>query len=160
LTLPHVGACGVGLYDWSTDNSREIEQGWIARGDSIREAARSAGVEDVEAAIATIKDYNQACLNKADTLGRPATTMIPLSKPPYYCVPLWPGGSNTTGGPRRDDQARVLDVFQQPIRGLFAAGELGQVSGLLYPADGANLCEAFCYGQIAAESAIRQRMSD
>jgi predicted oxidoreductase len=79
---------------------------------------------------------------------------VPIDEGPYYCVKLWPGGPNTTGGPRRDSQGRVISVRGEPIPGLFAAGELGQVSGLLYPADGANLCEAFCYGQIAAETAL------
>jgi succinate dehydrogenase/fumarate reductase flavoprotein subunit len=49
----------------------------------------------------------------------------------------------------------VLDPFGRPIPGLFAAGELGQAMGLLYPADGGNLSEALCFGQIAADSALR-----
>ena len=67
---------------------------------------------------------------------------------------LWPGGPNTTGGPRRDAEGRILDVRGKPIPGLYGAGELGQVSGLMYPADGGNLCEAFCFGQITAENAL------
>lgn len=80
--------------------------------------------------------------------------MIAIDEPPFYAVKLFPGGSNTTGGPKRNASAEVIDVFGEPIDGLYAAGELGQVSGLLYPADGANLGEALCYGQIAAESAL------
>jgi succinate dehydrogenase/fumarate reductase flavoprotein subunit len=69
-------------------------------------------------------------------------------------VKLWPGGSNTAGGPRRNESAQVLDVYGDPIRGLFAAGSLGQAVGAVYPAAGANLSEAFCFGQVAAESAL------
>jgi succinate dehydrogenase/fumarate reductase flavoprotein subunit len=68
---------------------------------------------------------------------------------------MHPGGSNTCGGPRRDEQGRILDPFETPIPGLFGAGELGQVIGMLYPAAGANLSEALCSGQIAAESALK-----
>jgi succinate dehydrogenase/fumarate reductase flavoprotein subunit len=155
LSPIHIGACGVGIYDWSTDNKREIESGWIFRGNSIREVAERAGVEDPTAAEHTIHTYNKTCSSgMRDPFGRAVDSMIPIAEPPYYCVKLWPGGSNTTGGPRRDHGGRVLDVFGEPIRGLFAAGELGQISGTLYPADGFNLCEAFCFGQIAAETAL------
>lgn len=156
LTHPHIGACAVGIYDWSPDNSQEIDAGWIHRAGSIGEVARAAGVSDPEGASRTVDEYNQACATGEDPFGRPPATLVPLDEPPFYCVPLWPGGSNTSGGPRRDEHARVLDVFDEPIPGLYAAGELGQPVGLRYPADGSNLSEALCFGQIAAESAVGQ----
>jgi predicted oxidoreductase len=70
---------------------------------------------------------------------------------------MYPGGPNTTGGPRRDELARVLDPFGQPIPGLYAAGELGEAIGLLYPSSGCNLSDAICFGQIAAETALNAR---
>lgn len=155
LTLPFVGASAVGLYDWSPDNHREIERGWIRRGNSIAEAAAAAGIDDPAAAQASVDAYNQACASgAADPFGRPAETMVPISQGPFYCVKLFPGGSNTTGGPRRNRHAQVLNTYGEPIAGLYAAGELGQVSGMQYPADGSNLSEAFCFGQIAVESAL------
>lgn len=154
LTHPAIGACAVGLYDWSPDNVKEIEADWIHRGDSIAAAARAAGLKDAERAADTVREYNLACQRGADPLGRPPETMVPLDTPPFYCVRLWPGGSNTSGGPRRDERSRVIDVFGRPVPGLFAAGELGQPLGLRYPADGANLSEALCFGQIAAETAL------
>lgn len=130
-------------------------------------AAGAAGTPDPQAAAATVAAYNEACAAGSDPLGRPANTLVPLDQPPYYCVPLYPGGSNTTRGPRRNADtipsavaaessadAEVLDVFGAVIPGLYAAGELGQASGLLYPADGSNLSEAFCFAPIAAESAL------
>ena len=155
LSSPFVGACAVGLYDWSPDNSKEITSGWISKGETLEEAARCAGVVDWKRAAQTVESYNEICrAGTGDPLGRPSATLVPIDQGPFYCVELWPGGSNTTGGPRRDETARVLNALGEPIGGLYAAGELGQVSGLLYPADGANLCEALCYGQIAAESAL------
>jgi hypothetical protein len=154
LTYPHLGAGAVGLYTWSPDNSAEIERGWISRGATVAAAARAAGVADPEAAEESVAAYNAACAAGADPFGRPADTLVPLDRPPYYCVPLYPGGSNTTGGPRRNADGQVLHVFGDAIPGLYAAGELGQASGLLYPADGSNLSEALCFGQIAAEHAL------
>ncbi len=155
LTLTHIGAPAVGMYGWSEDNSLEVERGWIARGDTIEQAAQNAGVDDPGAAAASVANYNAQCeARRPDEFGRSADTMIPIRTPPFYCVPLWPGGSNTTGGPRRNEFGQVLDPFDEPIPGLYAAGELGQASGLLYPADGSNLSEALCFGQIAVEHAL------
>lgn len=154
LTYPHLGAGAVGLYTWSPDNGVEVERGWIHPGATVAEAAAAAGVADPAAAEATVAAYNAGCAAGVDALGRPASTLVPLDRPPYYCVPLYPGGSNTTGGPRRNADAQVVDVFDDVIPGLYAAGELGQASGLLYPADGSNLSEALCFGQIAAEHAL------
>lgn len=158
LTLTHIGAPAVGLVEWSQDNQAEIDRGWILAGSTIAEVAAAAGVEDPEEAERSAADYNRRCRDGLpDPFGRPADTMVPLEGPPYYAVPLWPGGSNTTGGPRRDRHGRVLDAFGAPITGLYAAGELGQPSGLLYPADGSNLSEALCFGQIAVEHALGTR---
>lgn len=154
LTSPVAGLVGVGLYDWSADNSRELDRGWISRGATILEAARACGLASPEVAAAEIEEYNVSCARGGDRFGRPVHSLVPLDSPPFYCVELYPGGSNTSGGPRRDERARVLDVRGRPIPGLFGAGELGQVIGMLYPAAGCNLCEAFCFGRIAAEEAI------
>lgn len=154
LTYPNLGAVAVGLYDWSPDNSREIDQGWISRGETIAEAAAGAGVSDPAAAQAAVDDYNESCAHGGDSFGRPEATLVPLSTGPFYCVRLWPGGSNTTGGPRRDEQARILDPFGAPVPGLFGAGELGLATGLQYPSDGSNLSEGLCFGQVAVESAL------
>lgn len=156
LTYPQLGAGAVGLYTWSADNSAELDRGWIHRGQSVAEAARAAGMAEPDAAAATVAVYNAGCAAGTDPLGRPVESLIPLDQPPYYCVPLYPGGSNTTGGPRRNAGAQIVDVFGEVIPGLYAAGELGQASGLLYPADGSNLSEALCFGQIAAECALAQ----
>lgn len=155
LTLPSVGVHAVGIYTWSDDNSAEIARGWIASGATIAEAAAAAGVADPAAAEAEVAAYNEACrTGAADPFGRPAETMVPVDQGPFYCVRLYPGGSNTTGGPRRNARGQVLDTRGDPIPGLYAAGELGQATGMLYPSDGSNLSEGFCFGQIAAESAL------
>ena len=154
LTLAHIGAVGVGLYDWSADNTREVARGWIATGGTPQEAAAAAGCADPEEAGRSVAAYNAGCAAGDDAFGRDPATLVPLDQPPFACVPLWAGGSNTSGGPRRDASARILDVHGEPIPGLFGAGELGQVLGLLYPADGSNLSDAFVFGRLAAETSL------
>jgi hypothetical protein len=159
LVLRSVGAVSVGLYDWSEDNSAELEAGWIPSGQSIAEAAAAAGVDDPEEAERAVLNYNNACdAGDPDPFGRAPESMVPIAKPPFYCVKLHAGGPNTTGGPRRDIFGRILTALGQPIHGLYGAGEMGQVSGLVYPADGFNLCEALCSGQMAAESVLSNQV--
>jgi succinate dehydrogenase/fumarate reductase flavoprotein subunit len=154
LTSRSVGVVAMGLYDWSPDNEKEVASGWIKKGSTIEEVAAAAGVVDPQAAARAIADYNAGCAGGGDSFGRPADSLVPLDQPPFYCVPLYPGGANTNGGPRRDAQGHVLDPSRRPIPGLFGAGELGGCIGLLYPSPGANLSEAFVFGQIAAETAL------
>lgn len=143
-----------GHYAWSKDNRAEIEMGWIKEAATVEEAARAAGCLDPDAAARTVADYNAACASGVDALGRPAASLIPIDEPPFYCVPVYPGGATTNGGPRRDAKARILNPFHEPIPGLFGAGELGGAIGVLYPSPGANLGEAFAFGAIAAETAL------
>jgi succinate dehydrogenase/fumarate reductase flavoprotein subunit len=148
-----MGAVGAGTYAWSGDNRAELGRGWIAVGRTVAEAGRAAGILDANEAERSVDAYNATCRAGSDPFGRPSDTLVPLDAPPFYCVALYPGGSNTCGGPRRDERARVLDPFGEPLRGLYAAGELGEPFGQLYPSSGSNLSEALCFGQIAAETA-------
>jgi succinate dehydrogenase/fumarate reductase flavoprotein subunit len=154
LTPLSAGFVKAGYYDWSPDNSKEIEKGWIKRADSIEELAEATGFPDPAVLVETVRAYNEACAAGVDPFGRPADTLVPLDTPPYYCTPLYPGGPNTCGGPRRDEKARVLNPFGEPIPGLYAAGELGEAVGQLYPSNGANLSESICFGRIAAADAL------
>src|SRR3546814_2967634 len=91
-----------GQYAWSNDNRTEIEMGWIKEAESAEEAARLAGCLDPERAAATIDAYNAACASGEDEFGRPTSSLVPIDQPPYYCVPVYPGGATTNGGPRSD----------------------------------------------------------
>jgi hypothetical protein len=149
-----VGLLGSGYYDWSPDNSVEIERGWIKSAGSIEELAGIMGISDPPAAAAEVDAYNVACRNGTpDAFGRPRDSMVPL-EPPFYGMALWPGGPNTCGGPRRNEHAEIVDPYGRAIPGLYGAGELGEAVGLLYPADGGNLSESVAFGRIAAESAM------
>jgi tricarballylate dehydrogenase len=78
---------------------------------------------------------------------------MPLEKPPFeaYCTTC--GVTFTFGGLRIDSDARVLDTAQQPIPGLYAAGEL--VGGLFYfnYPGGTGLVSGSVFGRIAGTAA-------
>ena len=129
-----------GQPEWSKDNSKEIEKGWIKKGDTIEALAAAIG-EDMDPALlkATVENYNRYCAQKKDPeFDRAPETLLPINKPPYYAINLWPGNCNTLGGPRRNEKAQVLDTDKKPIPRLYSAGELGSIFGGLYGAYGGN----------------------
>jgi len=144
------------LYKWSRDNSVELEKGWIIRGETIAELAGKIGVP-AAALESTVRRWNEHCQAGEDPdYGRSHLELVPLDKPPFYAVRLFPGGSNTQGGPRRNSRSQVVTPFGVPIPGLYAAGECGSVYGMLYPAGGGNLGECIAFGRIAAENAVAE----
>ena len=140
------------LYQWSNDNSQEIEKGWIIEADSVKELGQKLGI-DSNNLVRTMDNYNRYCRegNDPDFQRRPQS-LIPLNNPPYYAVKLWPGGPNTQGGPRRNYKSQILNVEGEPIDGLYGAGELGSVFGMLYTGGG-NIAECISFGRIAGERA-------
>jgi succinate dehydrogenase/fumarate reductase flavoprotein subunit len=143
------------FYDWSADNSVEVERGWISRADTLAELGSLIGVPSQELEHTTAR-YNAARTSGADELRRDTRKMDPVDRPPYYAVPIWPCLLNTQGGPKRNARAEVVDPRGDPIPGLYSAGELGSMWGQLYPGAG-NLGEALVTGQIAARSACTAR---
>lgn len=144
------------LYKWSADNSAEIRKGWILRGKSVAELADKMSV-DRTTLEETMKKYNDYCkAGRDDDFGRGREYLTPLDKPPYYAVELWPALFNTQGGPRRDKEARILDVDGKPIPRLYAAGEFGSIWAGLY-SGGNNVAEGMTFGRIAGRNAAAEK---
>ena len=143
------------LYEWSPDNSAEIEKGWIRTADTISGLAELIGVPSA-ALEETIEDWNRYCGEGSDPEhGRDPSTLTPIDTPPFYEIVQWPGSGNTLGGPRRDEHARVLDPDGKPIPRLYSAGELGSIYGFLYQGGG-NLAECIAFGRIAGANSAAE----
>jgi len=85
----------------------------------------------------------------------PNPTLGPLAQPPFYAVKVYPGDLGTKGGVRTDPRARVLTEANDPIPGLYAAGNCSAaVMGRTYPGAGATIGPAMTFGFIAAEHAV------
>ncbi|MBI4497381.1 MAG: FAD-binding protein [Chloroflexi bacterium] len=143
------------IYEWSQDNLREVQRGWIACADTWEQLAHQGGLSPtmVQQAVAR---WNSQCLAGGDPdFGRLPETMMPLQEPPYYAVQIWPVVSNTQGGPVHDERQRILDSFGQPIPRLYSAGELGSIFGHLY-LGGGNIAECFIGGRIAGAGAAQE----
>ena len=144
-------------YRWSSDNSDEIQRGWIACSNNPEELAGKLGISPAHNLAKTIDAYRQSCgLGIDKNFGRSKQTLLTLEGK-YYGVPLWPCLLNTQGGPRKNARGEILDVWGDPIKRLYGVGELGSIWGFLYQSGG-NLGECLGLGRmvgfnVAAETA-------
>lgn len=127
--------------------------------DSFLELAKALEVP-VDTFVETVNRYNQDAEKGRDTeFGRKSLShtfgqILPLRTPPYYAYPCTCMLSTTYGGLRIDSQMRVLNIWGEPISGLYAAGELiGGLHGASYMT-GSALGKALIFGAAAAENAI------
>lgn len=140
------------VYQWSSDNSAEIPKGWIKAAENIADLGYQINVRPDHLQM-TIAQYNLQCVGGYDPEhGRSPDTLIPLGRPPYYAMEIWPCLFNTQGGPKRNAKAQVLDVWGKPIKRLYSAGELGSLWHRNYPGAG-NVSEALAFGRIAGKNA-------
>ncbi|MBI2909420.1 MAG: FAD-binding protein [Chloroflexi bacterium] len=143
------------LYNWSPDNSKEIERGWVKTDNTIKGLARKIGLP-ADNLDRTVRNFNKYCAaGKDPDFSRSKRELLPLDSPPYCAMELWPGGPNTQGGPRRNSKGQILNADGNPIPGLYGAGELGSVYGMLYPGGGGNLTECFAMGRVVGENVAK-----
>ena len=142
-------------YNWSDDNLREVDKGWIKQADTVRALAQLIGISP-DTLDDTLRRFNAAAAQAQDSdWGRTADSLAPLATPPYYAMELTPALVNTQGGPRRNQDAQIIDVDGLPIGRLYSAGELGSIYSFLYQG-GANIGECFAFGRIAGANAAKE----
>lgn len=150
---------------------RRVRDHLLVKADSVGELAQKLKV-DPSALVETIDRYNRmAVAGKDEDFARgeslsdryygddrvkPNPCMAPLKAAPFYAIPVYPGDLGTKGGLRIDPQARVLDKNDQPIAGLYAAGNTSaSIMGRSYPGAGGTIGPALCFGFLAAEHAAQ-----
>ncbi len=139
-------------YDWSADNSVEIEKGWIHKGETLAELASKIDV-DPETLARTVARWNAACAAGEDEqLGRRADSLVPLEEGPFYAFTSAPMIAWSNGGPRRDECCRVLDAFGEAIDGLYAAGSVSSTYSWCKDG-GMHIADALAFGRIAGKTA-------
>lgn len=108
---------------------------------------------------ASIEEYNQVARNKGtkDRFGFSATNTddAPMTEGPWYACLKVPTVHHTMGGIRINVDAQALTKAGQPIKGLFAAGE---VTGGIHGANrlgGNAIADVFTFGRVAGAEAAK-----
>lgn len=95
-----------------------------------------------------------ATVRRGRTLGSLGLARLPpspkLGEPPFTAVHVAPGITQTLGGVRIDERARVLDGRGAPIDGLYACG--ADAGGISTGGYSSGLAAALVFGRIAAET--------
>ncbi len=101
----------------------------FVKGDTLEEAAAALGL-DGEKLAETVKNYNEnAAAGNKDPFKR-ANTPEMSTDGPFYILQTVARYATSLGGVNVSDSFEVLDVNEQPVPGLYAAGEVvGNING-------------------------------
>jgi len=149
-------------------NSYRIKQCTKVTGNTLEElVGRIEGINR-EQTLKTITEFNAAVMqnvpfdpNVKDGRGTTGLTIpksnwaLAIDTPPYEAYGVTCGITFTFGGVKITTQGEVVDTAEQPIPGLYAAGEL--VGGIFYSnyPGGAGLTNGAVFGKLAGEHAGR-----
>jgi len=143
------------------------------RGDTIEELAKTIGLDPatlkdtVERFNADVRKGHDDEFQRGDTsfdnfwgdetLEPPYCTLGVIDEPPFYAFKMEAGVLGTAGGPRVNANAQVIDWNDQPIEGLYVAGNtMAQITARGYGGGGGTLGPGMTFGFIAGRHAARQ----
>lgn len=141
---------------------------YMMQADTLKELAEMAGI-DADGLVATVERFNvMVRAGHDDDFGRgdttydnfymwgdpsfeaPYRTLGPIDQAPFYAVKMEAGALGTAGGPRINENGQVLDWNDNPIPGLYAAGNASAaVLGEAYGGAGGTLGPGLTFGYLA-----------
>jgi succinate dehydrogenase/fumarate reductase flavoprotein subunit len=159
LILPGSGARALRRFEKS---------GYLSSGGTLRELAGKIGV-DPAGLERTVKRVNQFAMTgvdedfgkgstayntyKGDPTHTPSANLGPIEKGPFYAVKLEPGDFGTSRGLVTGSRGEVLGQDNQPIHGLYAAGnDMNSPLAGHYIGAGITLGPALTFGYLAAQA--------
>jgi succinate dehydrogenase/fumarate reductase flavoprotein subunit len=143
-----------------------VDSGYVYTARTIEELARKINV-DAAGLVDTVRTNNRDAQTGVDTLfnkgsspyGRqygdpnhlPNPCLGPIEKPPYFAIAVMPTPLGTSLGLRMNAHAQVLDTSDQPIAGLYVAGnDAHSIMGGEYPGGGCQVGGGMTFGYVAA----------
>ena len=133
------------------------QKGWLFEGASVEELANAAGI-DAEGLKAELDRYMAFCTaGKDEDFGRDVKMTAPFTGGRLFAFTTNSNVLATVGGLCIDENCSVLDVNDNPIKGLFACGNAsGSFFSGNYPRHipGTSIGRAVTFGYVAAESAV------
>ncbi|MDN7228152.1 FAD-dependent oxidoreductase [Planococcus liqunii] len=152
------GVPGDALYDFD----KLLALGLIEKADTLEGLAEIMGVP-AGSLKSTINEYNRDIQNGGDqkfgrsTLTHHFGTPAPIGNSPFYTMRTTVAMLATYAGVSVDPSAQVLNAFNEPIEGLYAAGEIaGGFHGAGYMT-GSSLGKAAIFGRIAVQAALQKQ---
>lgn len=143
----------------SFDFRHALRKGRIVQADSIADLAVEIGVPR-EALEQTVSAYNQGVERGEDReFGRKALahhfgSLVRIKTAPFFGYPCTASINTTYAGIRVGPDMGVRNVWDEPIEGLYAAGEVvGGFHGEAYMT-GSSLVKGLIFGRVAAASAL------
>jgi 3-oxosteroid 1-dehydrogenase len=141
---------------------------YMMQAETLEELAAKAGI-DPAGLTATVARFNDMVRNGHDddfnrgdnaydnfymwgdrAFDPPYRTLGVIDQGPYYAVKMESGALGTSGGPKTNGNAQVLDWSGNPIPGLYAAGNaMAAVLGEGYAGAGGTLGPGMTFGYIA-----------
>ncbi|MFF2813762.1 FAD-dependent oxidoreductase [Streptomyces sp. NPDC058000] len=153
-----------GLFPGQPFPRKWLADGFIKKADSVADLARATGTP-ADRLTATLDRFNAFAragrdedFHRGDSVydryygdpTLPNPNLAPLTKPPYYAIPVHPGDIGTKGGLVTDADARVLREDGSPVDGLYASGNVSAAPmGETYPGPGATIGPAMTFSWAA-----------
>ena len=145
----------------------------LVEADTLRELAEKLGI-DPEGLEEQVREFNKYAEEGHDPVFHrgekswelhiqpktdlPNKSIAPLVEPPFVGHRVRAGVFGTRGGPVINAEAKIVDVQNEPIAGLFGAGNvIAHPFGTGYPGGGGTLGPAVTFGHIAGRSAARAK---
>lgn len=139
---------------WNIDKA--IKKNVVRKFDTLEEISSFYSINP-DILIEEINKYNSYVINKNDLEYNKLIVdeALPINKPPYYVMRLWPKVHFTMGGISINEKAQVTDYDGNIIENLYAAGE---VVGGVHGASRLGSCavtECLVFGRIAGKNVVK-----
>jgi flavocytochrome c len=134
-----------------------LKNGAIKKYNTLEEVAKTYNIP-LQPFLAEIARWNSFVTKGKDDdfnckIGKDAK---PLGTPPFYVVRLWPKVHHCMGGLVTNTKAQVLNQDFEPIKGLYAAGEvMGGTHGAVR-LGGVAMADCIVFGRIAGKEAANE----
>ena len=132
-----------------------VADGEIFQADTLEELAELLGVP-VDNFTAAVEGYNGMADKGEDTqFGVVADWLSPVREAPFYAIPIFASNLAVAYGVHVNDDSQVCTDDDQPIAGLFAAGNCqGDFFGFNYPVHcpGCSTGRSLVFGQLIGEA--------
>ncbi len=132
-----------------------VEKGYAVEGETLEKLGAALGM-DATALVETLTAYKGYVENEKDEAFNRDHLTITLADGPYFALKVTPGIHHTMGGLTINTTTHVMNSEGNPVKGLYAAGE---VTGGVHGANrigGNAMTDIIVFGRIAGQTAASE----